>query len=221
MANRRTPPSAEDKKNTRTGCAIIFLGLLLIGGCSAVFNDDDGDKGASGSSSSSPVAGAEPDTIKVGDFVGMQLQAAQDAAQEDGMYNLHSEDYTGQGRNQWADRNWTVCKQDPAAGTTMSTDDQLTFHVVNHTLGETCDDPTSGVDLDDNYTDDDDGSSSTTIGGTGDDDSSNEDSTTTSGGSDGDSDYGTSTSGGGGSSSGGGLTSGGGGFTNGGGGKWF
>jgi hypothetical protein len=220
MANRRTPRSAEDKKNTRLGCGIIFAAILFIGGCNALINDDDDKQSASGSSSSSEAVTDDTETIKVANYVGMQLQAAQDAAQEVGIYDLRSEDYTGRGRNQWADRNWTVCEQIPEAGTTMVTDATLIFNVVNHSLGESCDDDPAAGDLDDSYTDDED---STTSGGTEDDKNSDKDSTTSSGGSStggddysdgGDADIGDG-------SSGGGFTDGGGGFTNGGGGKWF
>ncbi|MGG7571198.1 DUF3761 domain-containing protein [Streptomyces sirii] len=172
--NQRPQPTAEDKKNVRIGCGVMLAALLVVGGCSALINDDDS---ASSSSSSSSTFDDKPNTVTVGDFVGMGLQAAQDAAQGDGIYNLDSTDATGQGRQQLWDRNWTVCAQTPAAGDMMSADDALTFDTVKSSEGETCDDPTGSASSDDStisgteddYSDD----SSSTVAGTG-DDSSNE-----------------------------------------------
>ncbi|WP_244942884.1 DUF3761 domain-containing protein [Streptomyces inhibens] len=180
--NQRPQPTAEDKKNVRVGCGVMLAALLVVGGCSALINDD---KDSSSSSSSSSTFDDKSNTVTVEDFVGMGLQAAQDAAQDDGVYNLDSTDATGQGRQQLWDRNWTVCAQTPAAGETMSADGTLTFDTVKSSEGETCDDPTGSASSDDSsisgegdsstvsgtgdeYSDD----SSSTVAGAGDDDSS-------------------------------------------------
>ncbi|MEU3829288.1 DUF3761 domain-containing protein [Streptomyces sp. NPDC029080] len=160
--NQRPQPTAEDKKNVRVGCGIMLAALLVIGGCSALINEDNDS--SSSSSSSSSVFESKAKTVKVEDFVGMGLQTAQDAAQADGIDNLDSTDATGQGRMQLWDRNWTVCAQTPAAGETMSTDDTLRFGTVKSSEGETCDDP-AGSGSSDDYSEDD----SSTVAGTGDD----------------------------------------------------
>ncbi|MBB5936234.1 hypothetical protein [Streptomyces zagrosensis] len=68
-------------------------------------------------------------------LVGKQLQAAQDAAQEAGFYNLTSHDATGDNRFQVYDRNWIVCSQTPGPGT-QSLTTQVDFGAVKDS--ETC-----------------------------------------------------------------------------------
>ncbi|MCZ9352976.1 hypothetical protein NGM36_24935 [Streptomyces mutabilis] len=78
------------------------------------------------------------DTAETGtlpDLVGQDLQAAQDAAQAAGFYALDDQDASGQGRLQVMDRNWTVCSQEPAAGT-HPTDTPVTLFAVKDT--ESC-----------------------------------------------------------------------------------
>ena len=72
----------------------------------------------------------------VADFVGKGLQTAQDDAQAAGFSNLTSHDATGRARHQILDRDWKVCFQTPAAGTTASSGSRLDFGVVK--LDETC-----------------------------------------------------------------------------------
>lgn len=72
----------------------------------------------------------------VPDFVGMGLQAAQDDAQAKGFYDLDSHDASGQGRQQLWDRNWTVCDQTPAAGSTAPADVKIDMGAVK--TDETC-----------------------------------------------------------------------------------
>ncbi|MFF9126825.1 PASTA domain-containing protein [Streptomyces sp. NPDC014889] len=69
-------------------------------------------------------------------FVGMGLQSAQDAARERGFRSLRSHDALGRGRMQAFDRNWKVCSQNVAAGTTVSTGTTLDFGAVK--LEESC-----------------------------------------------------------------------------------
>ncbi|MFG3170583.1 PASTA domain-containing protein [Streptomyces sp. NPDC048200] len=69
-------------------------------------------------------------------FVGMGLQSAQDKAQAAGFYGLDSHDSLGRDRFQILDRDWKVCSQKPAAGTTVSTDSTVDFGAVK--LDETC-----------------------------------------------------------------------------------
>ncbi|MER5937019.1 PASTA domain-containing protein [Streptomyces sp. NPDC001928] len=78
---------------------------------------------------------AESGTATLPDLVGQDLQAAQDAAQAAGFYVLDDQDASGQDRLQVFDRNWTVCSQDPEAGT-HPTDTAVTLYAVKDT--ETC-----------------------------------------------------------------------------------
>jgi beta-lactam-binding protein with PASTA domain len=66
----------------------------------------------------------------------MGLQSAQDKAQEVGFYGLTSHDALGRDRMQALDRNWKVCSQSVAAGTTVSTGTTLDFGAVK--LEEAC-----------------------------------------------------------------------------------
>jgi beta-lactam-binding protein with PASTA domain len=67
-----------------------------------------------------PSDGAGSDSVTTGmvpNVVCRDLQTAQDTMQAAGFYNLGSEDGTGQGRAQVADRNWVVIAQSARAGT--------------------------------------------------------------------------------------------------------
>lgn len=64
----------------------------------------------------------EPASGTVPDVVGMNHQAAQDAMQEAGFYNLTEEDATGQGRMLIMDRNWVVVSQSPKGGAKATED---------------------------------------------------------------------------------------------------
>ncbi|WP_251063381.1 MULTISPECIES: PASTA domain-containing protein [unclassified Streptomyces] len=77
----------------------------------------------------SDVDKAESDTATLPDLVGKNLQAAQDEAQAAGFYVLDDQDAGGQNRLQVFDRNWTVCSQEPGAGT-HPTDTLVTLYAV-------------------------------------------------------------------------------------------
>jgi hypothetical protein len=83
----------------------------------------------------SPSGGATPADRTVPDFVGKGLQTAQDDAQAAGFSSLSSHDASGRGRLQILDRDWKVCFQTPAAGSTVSSS-PIDFGVVK--LDETC-----------------------------------------------------------------------------------
>lgn len=53
----------------------------------------------------------------------MNLQAAQDLIQQQGVFFSRSHDATGQGRRQVLDRNWIVVEQSPSPGTPISEGD--------------------------------------------------------------------------------------------------
>lgn len=80
-------------------------------------------------------AEAEAETAALPDLVGQDLQAAQDEAQAAGFYVLDDQDASGQKRLQVFDRNWTVCSQEPEAGT-HPTDTPVTLYAVKDT--ESC-----------------------------------------------------------------------------------
>ncbi|MGW6578833.1 hypothetical protein ACWF76_05410 [Streptomyces globisporus] len=97
--------------------------------------DKADDKPAKAEKAEEPKKAADEKT-KVPDFVGMGLQFAQDAAQEEGFYSLTSHDSTGRDRFQALDRNWKVCSQNIKAGKTVDTDTTLDFGAVK--LEEAC-----------------------------------------------------------------------------------
>jgi len=61
------------------------------------------------------------------DVVGMNLQAAQDLIQTQGVFFSRSEDATGAGRMQILDRDWVVVDQTPAAGELIGEGDALLY----------------------------------------------------------------------------------------------
>lgn len=61
-------------------------------------------------------APAVPTQVPMPNVMCMNLQAAQDLIQEQGVFFSRSADATGQGRRQVVDANWVVVGQTPAAG---------------------------------------------------------------------------------------------------------
>ncbi|MFB6613567.1 PASTA domain-containing protein [Streptomyces sp. NPDC085524] len=88
---------------------------------------------ASSAPSSAASAGK---TATLPNFVGKGLQTAQDEAQAAGFHALKSHDALGRDRLQALDRNWKVCSQTPAAGTSIDTGTSIDFGAVK--LEETC-----------------------------------------------------------------------------------
>lgn len=72
-------------------------------------------------------AGSSGGSITVPNVVGKDHQLAQDTMQSAGLYALDEEDCTGQGRLLFYDRNWTVVKQEPPAGSRVSEDETITL----------------------------------------------------------------------------------------------
>ncbi|MFF6987509.1 hypothetical protein [Streptomyces sp. NPDC010273] len=111
----------------------VAAGILVIGalgsGCHATTTGGS-TTGASGNARTGGRSRSVPH------FVGMGLQAAQDAAQKQGFYSLTSHDSLGRDRHQILDRDWKVCSQNVKAGTTVSTDKRLDFGAVK--VDETC-----------------------------------------------------------------------------------
>ena len=83
-----------------------------------------------------PAAGPAPATqaappaevkVPMPNVVGMNLQAAQDLIQTQGVFFSRSEDATGAGRMQILDRDWVVVDQTPAAGELIGEGDALLY----------------------------------------------------------------------------------------------
>lgn len=118
--------------------ALLLAGVLPLTACEGgATSSDKPDAVVTETATSEPAddtADAAPEDdaeeVTMPDFVGMQLQEAQDTAQADGLFMLTSHDSTGAGRVQVLDRNWQVCTQDPAAGETVSTDVEVDFGTV-------------------------------------------------------------------------------------------
>ncbi|WP_405543965.1 hypothetical protein OG478_22900 [Streptomyces phaeochromogenes] len=135
---------------TRTITALAAIVVLALTGCAAEDTGADSDpapKAPAASQTSdtkqdtatatedAPAAEEKTETASLPDVVGQDLQAAQDEAQAAGFYALDDQDASGQNRLQVLDRNWTVCKQEPAAGT-HPTDTPVVLYAVKDT--ETC-----------------------------------------------------------------------------------
>lgn len=76
---------------------------------------------------------AAPTTFPMPNEVGKVLQTAQDdiqAVSGNPLYFTTSSDATGQGRHQILDRDWQVCSQSVAPGTTVNDGDPIDFAVV-------------------------------------------------------------------------------------------
>lgn len=118
--------------------AFLLAGVLPLTACEGgATSSDKPDAVVTETATSEPAddtADAAPEDdaeeVTMPDFVGMQLQEAQDTAQAEGLFMLTSHDSTGAGRMQVLDRNWKVCTQDPAAGATVSTDVEVDFGTV-------------------------------------------------------------------------------------------
>ncbi|MEU1304845.1 PASTA domain-containing protein [Streptomyces shenzhenensis] len=119
---------------------LLCAAAIGVTACEPVDDSKGGESNATtvepGTATSSPEKEAEATSKPVRNFVGMGLQSAQDAAQEDGFYSLKSHDALGRERMQAFDRNWQVCSQNVAAGKTVPTDTTLDFGAVK--LDESC-----------------------------------------------------------------------------------
>ncbi|MFD3419993.1 DUF3761 domain-containing protein [Streptomyces decoyicus] len=141
--------SPQDKKSAKLGCAAIAVFVLLVGGCVNLMDGDDAPESSAGTSVSD-ASDSGSDTVTVPDYTGRNLQEAQDAAQDKGIYLLKSRDLSSRHRMQVWDRHWQVCDQEPAAGSVMEDADTLTFDVVK--TGESCDAPDAAGSVGDDGT---------------------------------------------------------------------
>ena len=88
---------------------------------------------------STAVAGATGTSWAMPDLVGSNLQDAQNAVQDLTDFEIAvttSHDSTGAGRQQVVDRNWKVCSQSVAPGTTITKGTKIDFGAVQ--LDEAC-----------------------------------------------------------------------------------
>ncbi|WP_328846132.1 PASTA domain-containing protein [Streptomyces sp. NBC_00258] len=137
---------------TRTITTLAAIVMLALTGCAAedtgtstdsdpapkapaTSQTSDTKKDSDTATEDAPAAEKKPETASLPNVVGKDLQAAQDEAQAAGFYALDDQDASGQNRLQVLDRNWTVCKQEPAAGT-HPTDTPVVLYAVKDT--ETC-----------------------------------------------------------------------------------
>ncbi|MGW4488068.1 PASTA domain-containing protein [Amycolatopsis sp. NPDC004368] len=75
-----------------------------------------------------PRTSAKPASITVPDVSGMNHQAAQDAMQAAGLYNLREVDSSGQHRAMILDRDWCQTGQDPKPGAEVGAGTVVTLY---------------------------------------------------------------------------------------------
>ena len=110
-------------RHWRTAVLAVAAGAVAAGCTSAGIS-------ASPATSSAPVVKAVPG------LTGKGLATAETDAQAAGFSTIATHDASGRGRIQILDRDWKVCSQTPAAGTSASTASQLDLGVVK--LAEAC-----------------------------------------------------------------------------------
>ena len=142
----------------KTSWAVALGGLLVLGASGCASDSDEGTTTAAESSASTssappvqetppapaPVEAPAPTTAAapvvdfvMPNFVGMDLQSAQDLVQTNNVWLSVSHDLRGS-RNQVIDSNWIVCDQNIAPGQQVTGDveGQIDFGVVKRE--ETC-----------------------------------------------------------------------------------
>ncbi|MFG1808552.1 hypothetical protein [Streptomyces sp. NPDC049040] len=126
---------------TRTSLTIAALaaGMLALTACDP--NTTSTGTGNNAPTDGATTAGAKassnaPAVAAVPNLVGKGLQVAQDTSQAAGFYHLTSHDSLGRDRMQLLDRDWQVCFQSPAAGTSTAVTTKVDFGAVK--LTEQC-----------------------------------------------------------------------------------
>ncbi|MER5875428.1 PASTA domain-containing protein [Streptomyces sp. NPDC001910] len=122
----------------RTRIIGAILLTVAVGSTVACQPTDDNKSSSTATSTRTGAAGKDKpaERKQVPNFVGMGLQSAQDAAQEQGFFSLKSHDSLGRDRRQAFDRNWKVCSQNYKPGKTLPVDTTLDFGSVK--LEESC-----------------------------------------------------------------------------------
>ena len=86
-----------------------------------------------------PLGGSAPEDFLMPNVVCMNLQAAQDAIQDHGVFFSRSKDASGRNRSQLIDRNWIVIKQSPAPGKMIAEGDAVLSAVkIGESTGGIC-----------------------------------------------------------------------------------
>jgi beta-lactam-binding protein with PASTA domain len=119
---------------TATAAAITIVAIASTGTACKSTTTTGSSTSSAPTSGSGKATGAAAKAVP--NLVGKGLQSAQDAAQAAGFYVLTSHDSLGRDRMQVFDRDWKVCSQKPAAGSTVSVDTRLDFGAVK--VDETC-----------------------------------------------------------------------------------
>ncbi|MGW4563564.1 hypothetical protein ACWEN3_14495 [Streptomyces sp. NPDC004561] len=124
--------------NRRTlACTTAVIAVLGLGTACQATGTTGGSGGTATAGTGDKGGDSGTSTRKtVPQFVGMGLQSAQDAAQQQGFHSLKSHDSLGRDRLQILDRDWKVCSQNVKAGTVVRTNTELNFGAVK--LSETC-----------------------------------------------------------------------------------
>ena len=93
----------------------------------------------SSTNGANPFGGQVPEDYLMPNVICMNLQAAQDAIQDHGVFFSRSNDATGRNRSQFIDRNWIVVKQSPASGTKIGEFDAVLSAVkIGESTGGRC-----------------------------------------------------------------------------------
>ncbi|MFD9906129.1 excalibur calcium-binding domain-containing protein [Streptomyces sp. NPDC059063] len=103
---------------------VWFIIALAMGGDG---KESDAEESAKGTSPSARTDAGAVSTTKVPDFVGDVLKDAKSSAADVGFSRVTSHDASEGNSGQWADSNWTVCFQAPAAG--KKVDDPATARI--------------------------------------------------------------------------------------------
>jgi hypothetical protein len=86
-----------------------------------------------------PLGGQAPEDFLMPNVICMNLQVAQDAIQDHGIFLSRSRDATGRNRSQLIDRNWIVIKQSPAPGKKIGEGDAVLSVVkIGESTGGRC-----------------------------------------------------------------------------------
>ena len=91
------------------------------------------------SNGANPLGGQAPEDFLMPNVVCMNLQEAQDAIQDHGVFYSRSKDASGKNRSQLIDRNWIVIKQSPAPGKLIAEGDAILSAVkIGESTGGIC-----------------------------------------------------------------------------------
>jgi hypothetical protein len=132
--------------STSSGTVLGAVGITLLAGLAVAGCQYGTGTGGTSAATSAPVGavsttapGTSTGQWTMPNLVGANLQAAQDRIQSlthNMIFFTSSHDVSGRGRHQVLDRDWQVCSQNVAAGTTITVGTKIDFGVVKST--ESC-----------------------------------------------------------------------------------